>query len=545
MTEEKEWTLAKNEQMGESANQRVGEPVLSEAEGSVNGPDGTPPLPDGWVWTTLGEITEPSKEKVNPQEIQRTPYIGLEHIEKDAGKLLGFGYSDEVRSTKAVFHRGDLLYGKLRPYLNKVHIADFDGVCSTDILVFPKSPHISNRCLLYRLLSGDFVRYANLNISGVQHPRTNFKVLSRFPLALPPAAEQHRIVAEIETHFTRLDAGVAALERAQANLRRYKASVLKATCEGRLVPTEASLARAEGRTYEPADQLLARILAERRARWEAERSGKRYKEPATPDAENLPQLPEGWIYTLIELFLSTTRPGMKTGPFGSLLKKHEHQPEGVPVLGIENIGPTGYVPGNKIFITEEKADQLSKYDVQPNDILISRSGTVGQVCIAPEGLEKVRFSTNLMRIVLEPNGMSSKFFRFLFKGCPFVLDQVSELCSGSTRDFLNQKILKSIVFPLPPLAEQRRIVAEVERRLSVVAALEGTVSAALARARRLRQAVLKRAFEGRLVEQNLADEPASVLLGRIKAEKAQCEVGKKIKKRGRRKKQRPQRSALL
>ena len=97
------------------------------------------PLPKGWVWTNLGEITEPSKEKVNPQEIERMPYVGLAHIEKDTGKLLGFGYSEEVRSTKAVFHRGDLLYGKLRPYLNKVHVADFDGVCSTDILVFPKS----------------------------------------------------------------------------------------------------------------------------------------------------------------------------------------------------------------------------------------------------------------------------------------------------------------------------------------------------------------------------------------------------------------------
>ena len=95
-------------------------------------------------------------------------------------------------------------------------------------------------------------------------------VLRCKPIPLAPLPEQHRIVAEIETQFTRLEAGVAALKRAQANLRRYKASVLKAACEGRLVPTEAELARAEGRDYEPADVLLERILAERRARWEAE-----------------------------------------------------------------------------------------------------------------------------------------------------------------------------------------------------------------------------------------------------------------------------------
>ena len=101
------------------------------------------------------------------------------------------------------------------------------------------------------------------------------------PLPLPPLAEQHRVVAEIEKQLTRLDASVAALRRARANLKRYRASVLKDACEGRLVPTEASLARAEGREYEHAGQLLQRILEERRARWESQekRRGK-YKEPA-------------------------------------------------------------------------------------------------------------------------------------------------------------------------------------------------------------------------------------------------------------------------
>ena len=116
------------------------------------------------------------------------------------------------------------------------------------------------------------------------------------PLALPPFQEQHRIVAAVEAQFTRLDAAVAALKRAQANLRRYKASVLKAACEGRLVPTEAELARAEGRDYEPADVLLQRILSERRERWEKEKPGKRYMEPAPPETADLPELPEGWVW---------------------------------------------------------------------------------------------------------------------------------------------------------------------------------------------------------------------------------------------------------
>lgn len=102
-------------------------------------------LPWGWANTKLQYLVEPSKDKVNPSEIDCVPYVGLEHIEKGKGALLGHGYSAEVRSTKTRFYQGDFLYGKLRPYLNKVYLADFEGICSTDILVFPNSQHLSNR----------------------------------------------------------------------------------------------------------------------------------------------------------------------------------------------------------------------------------------------------------------------------------------------------------------------------------------------------------------------------------------------------------------
>ena len=359
---------------------------------------------------------------------------------------------------------------------------------------------------------------------------TTFKEISgaaaaTIPLALAPLPEQHRIVAEIETQFTRLDASVAALRRAQANLKRYRASVLKDACEGRLVPTEAELARSEGRDYEPAGVLLERILAERRARWESQEKRRgQYKEPVPPDTSGLPELPEGWDYASIGFLLSSDRPGMKTGPFGSLLKKEEHRNSGVPVLGIENIRRMEFVPGNKIFVTPQKSQELSGYDVQAEDILISRSGTVGEACVVPNGIGEARFSTNLMRLSLVKGYISPAFFCLLFNGSPTVLDQVKVLCSGSTRDFLNGNILRSLAFPIPPLSEQRRIVAEVERRLSVIQQAESTVEASLARAERLRQSILKQAFSGKLVPQDPNDEPASVLLERIKAERVEAQA---------------------
>ena len=312
----------------------------------------------------------------------------------------------------------------------------------------------------------------------------------------------------------------SALRRAQANLKRYRASVLKAACEGRLVPTEVELARSEGRDYEPAGVLLERILAERRARWESQekRRGK-YKEPSAPDASDLPDLPKGWVWTKVEPLLSLDRSGIKTGPFGSLLKKHEHTESGVPIFGIENIREMEFVPGSKIFVTPHKAQELSQYDAREGDILISRSGTVGEACAVPEGLGDARLSTNLMRLSFMDGYASPRYFCLLFNGSPTVLEQVSEFCGGSTRAFLNGNIIRSLVFPLPPLAEQHRIVAEVERRLSVVQQAEATVEASLARAERLRQSILKQAFSGKLVPQDPDDEPASALLERIRAER--------------------------
>jgi type I restriction enzyme, S subunit len=145
-------------------------------------------LPESWLVCKLADLAEFSKDKAAPDKLDaNTRYIGLEHIEKNTGSLLGYGTSAEVRSTKSRFNEGELLYGKLRPYLNKVHVAEFEGICSTDILVLRTLGGVQVKYLHYRLLSKDFVEYANKNVSGVQHPRVNAKTVSQFDVELPPS----------------------------------------------------------------------------------------------------------------------------------------------------------------------------------------------------------------------------------------------------------------------------------------------------------------------------------------------------------------------
>ena len=489
-------------------------------------------------------------EKVKPQEApdKEFTYIDISSIDASDRRVVSpklyLGKDAPSRARQKV-RAGSILLSTVRTYLKNVAMVppEFDGeVASTGFCVLHPADGIYDRFMFYLVSDDQFVSQLNPLQRGTSYPAVRDADVLSQEVPLPPLPEQRRIVAEIEKQFTRLDASVAALKRVQANLKRYRASVLKAACDGALVPTEAEFARSVGRDYEPADRLLSRILSERRARWEAqEKRGRKYKEPVAPDTSGLPELPEGWSHVLIQQILSITRSGLKTGPFGSLLKKHEHKKTGVPVLGIENIQRMEFVPGNKIFVTPHKAQELSSYNVQEGDILISRSGTVGEACVVPSGLGDARLSTNLMRIALATEYVSPQYFCLLFNGSPTVLGQVSALCSGSTRDFLNGKILRSIVFPLPPIAEQRRIVAEVERRLSVIQQAEAAVEANLTRAERLRQSILKQAFSGKLVPQDPDDEPASVLLERIRAEREAAEAAarsdRKPKRRARKSRQ--------
>lgn len=451
-------------------------------------------LPDGWEQAALSEVCEPIKQ-VNPG---KTPefefrYVDISSINNTTHEIVETkeytGENAPSRARKPI-RINDILFATVRPYLKNIALvlSGLDGqIASTGFCVLRAGPRIDSRFLFYYVLTDNFVKQVSEAQRGISYPavtdRNVYSLPINFPWSLP---EQRRIVAKIDKLLVENRTALAALGRVPPLLKKFRQAVLAKAFRGQLTERNPQ--------DEPAAVLLARIEAERQQR----ASGKKYVPPAPPDTRDLPELPEGWVYVSLESLLSIARAGMKTGPFGTLLKKQEHQKEGVPVLGIENIGEMQFLPGSKIHITKEKANELSEYAALPGDVLISRSGTVGEVCIVPEGIGEARISTNIIRVVLQPETMLGAFFGYLFNGPTIVLDQVNEMCKGTTRAFLNQRILGSVVFPLPPLAEQRRIVATIEALFAQATAIEQAVASAQARAAKIEQAVLARAFRGAL-----------------------------------------------
>ncbi len=311
-----------------------------------------------------------------------------------------------------------------------------------------KESIILNDFILYYLNSINYREFVN----GTTRLKLTKNNLIDIPFVLPPLPEQQAIVSKIEELLSALENGKQQLQIAQQQLKVYRQSLLKAAFEGKLTNNDVK----EG------------------------------------------ELPKGWKWVKIDTFLSNKEKGMATGPFGTMLKKSEHQLNGIPVLGIENIGEGIFQMPNKIFITKEKAIDLKNFRVKENDIIISRSGTVGEICLLPKSMENSIISTNLIRISLNQEVIYPKYFVYLFQGGK-VRQLVFELCKGSSRVFLNQTILKSLDFPYCSLKEQQHIVNELESKLTVCDKIEETISHSLQQAETLWQSILKMAFEGRLV----------------------------------------------
>jgi type I restriction enzyme S subunit len=303
--------------------------------------------------------------------------------------------------------------------------------------------------------------------------------------------QQKNIVAEIEKQFSRLDEAVADLKRVKANLKRYKAAVLKAAVEGRLVETEAELARREGRSYETGAQLLRRILETRRSQWKGK--GK-YKEPAAPDTVDLPELPEGWAWATTEQ-LGQIQLGRQRSP------KNRSKDYPVKYIRAANITERGLDLAD-VLDMEFSPDEQKRYRLRGGDIVLSEaSGSpdqVGKPAVWEEQLPLCCFQNTVIR--LRPAIEMSQYLLMCFQTY-YVNGVFSRVAGGVGINHLSADKFSKLQVSLPPMSEQFRIFTEVERCLSIVREIGTQVEANLIRAERLRQSVLSDAFSGKLSRQ--------------------------------------------
>ncbi len=402
----------------------------------------------------------------------------------------------EVKKGFTAFLEGDVLFAKITPCMENGKMAVVPelvngyGFGSTEFHVLRPKSSMDAKYLYYYVSSQSFRREAERHMSGaVGQRRVPTFYLKECTIPVAPLNQQKYIVAEIEKQFSRLDEAVANLKRVKANLKRYKAAVLKAAVEGCLVETEAELARREGRDYETGEQLLQRILETRQSQWKGK--GK-YKEPAEPDTSDLPELPEGWIWTTIEQLTWLVTSGSRG--WGDYYSN-----DGVLFIRAQDIKTDSLKFDGIAYVSIPKNAEGTRSSVSSHDILITITGAnVTKSALVPK-LDTIAYVSQHVAL-LKLNFIDIAPFIFHWIVSPSNGRMILESWAyGAGKPGLSLEQVRSLPVPLPPLIEQQRVVAEVDRRLSVMGKVEIHVEVNLRRAERLRQSILERAFSGSLI----------------------------------------------
>ncbi len=350
-------------------------------------------------------------------------------------------------------------------------------------------------------------------VSGTTRLKLNQAPMRRIPLPIAPLNEQKRIVAKIEQLFSDLDAGVETLQALKKQIKQYRQSVLKYAFEGKLT--------AEWRKKnkpEPASKLLEKIAKEK----EQKSKGKKQKKLSPLDMTDLPNLPEGWKWTHLGNIIDEPKYGTS--------KKCSYESQGMGVLRIPNI-VNGMVDDGDLKFAEFDEKEKQVYSLTKGDLLTIRSNgsvsLVGRCAMVSDVDEKHLFAGYLIRLRPTSTEIISKYMLYAMRSS-FLRNQIeSKAKSTSGVNNINSNEIKSLVVPLCDSKEQEQTVLEIERHFSIAEKAEEVVETALKQSSRLRQSILKRAFEGKLVSQDPTDEPAEKLLERIKESEVIKAEGKK------------------
>lgn len=451
-----------------------------------------PTLPPGWCWTTLAAVAAIDGGITKDQKRERTPTMGEVPYLRVANVQRGYLDLEEIKTIWAEaeeidalqLRKGDILFneGGDRDKLGRGWVWNGEiEECIHQNHVFrarPCLPHVESKFVSFH---GNFFGQKWFTQTGKQTTNLasiNKGVLSRFPVPLAPLNEQRRIVAKLEELLSDLDAGVAALERVRAKLKRYRAAVLKAAVEGRLTANW----REQHPAAEPASELLDRILDERRRLWETEQEARftaakktppknwreNYVEPPPPDSSGLPQLPQGWCWTTMDA-ISSVVGGVTKGQ----RRNGEASYRQVPYLRVANV-QRGFLDLSEMKAIDATERDIADLRLQPGDILFNEGGDrdkLGRGWVWGGEIEECIHQNHVFRARLFLPELQSKFFSH--HGNSFGREWFTREGKQSVNlASINLTVLKRFPIPLPPVAEQREMLNAAEQRLSIIDAAD-------------------------------------------------------------------------
>ena len=435
-----------------------------------------------WLLTTLGAVVVPQKGREVPTPDSALPFIGMEHVESNTGRIANFGASADIHSASPLVVEGDVLYGRLRPYLNKVAIAPARAYTSGEFIVFRGNAQVDARFLRSRFAAQDFVDFACALNTG-DRPRVKWPQMANFVLLLPPLDEQRRIVDILEDHLPRLDAAADSLARARTGLDDLLSLAAEAAYRGTSFADAGESHSVPG--LPPSNKVRKRII-----------------EPAySPPFE----LAEGRRWCSVDAAATLVTDGDHNPP--------RRVPSGIPHVTAKGIRNGQIVFDGCTYVSEEGFEQTSRrYAALPGDVLVTCVGTIGRVAVVPDG---IRFSADRNLAAIRPNDsfVSSEFLALCLNSVS--LQQRMRHVSGSTaQPHLYLKDLRGLPLAVPDAATQVKVVGAARDLRSGVMRQLDEIASQETRAHLLRRSLMSAAFSGRLTgratDMEMVEEMAGV-----------------------------------
>ena len=383
-------------------------------------------LPDGWTFDRFKDVTLLRNERTD-EASEVEDYLELEDLESGTGRILNRRNTMDVVSDVTVFKKGDVLFGKLRPYLEKYYVAEFDGKCTGEILAF-KPKRIESRFLFYCMASSWFIERCNMLAYGAKMPRVNWPTqLAQFNLPISPLSEQQRITAYLDASCKAIDAAVDAKRRQIETLNAInKAIITKAVTSG--ITTSVEL-RSSG-------------------------------------VEWIGEIPSHWKVEKLKYLTSLIVDGTHITP--------TYLPDGVPFLRVTDIQDHTIDLGNVKYISPDEHQLLSKRArARRDDILLSKNGTIGVVKIVNWDWD---FSFFVSICLLRPHKkLNPHYFSYFFESS-LVDQQLSESSKKTSVTNLHIVKIRELLISLPPPDEQSKIVQYLQFKCAEVQSLKGNIT---------------------------------------------------------------------